>query len=295
MKNQNQNMEYYKSNIKEGYMFVQNASVWKPWAMKAKYFILTRECLYCYKRRGDLDAIPKDVIPLDGISVTLDEGKSGLRKRFYIRLTSPQVGKSLNLFCFMSEERNEWLTCILSALTNKYTDKGLAKSARRKSGKTLSLAECEFNRRNQLETLEQTRPFSISCLELTDLSVVMDPMNPTRSAVPIRKTYDITNLHSKKISSSSLDVAVEHGLHGSNSAPLKRHKARSEKASTVTHKRHKSMSDLLSLNDDLNPCIPTDTVSKKKKPKHKRLSLGVLMGSNLNIKAMSVTNLNRLK
>jgi PH domain. len=288
-------MEFYKSNVKEGYMFVQNTSVWKPWAMKAKYFILTKECLYCYKRRGDLDAIPKEVIPLDGISVTLDEGKSGLRKRFYIRMTSPQLRKSLSLFCFIPEERNEWLTCILSALTNKYTDKGLAKTARRKSGKTHSLAECEFNRRNQLETLEQTRPFSISCLELTNLSVVMDPRNPTRSAVPIRKTYDITNSQLKKVSSSSLDVALEHHLRGSNSATLKRHKVRSEKSKTLTHKRHKSMSDLLSLDEDLNPCIPTNTISEKKKPKNKRLSIGMLIGNNLNFKTTSLTNLHRLK
>ena len=89
------------SNIREGYMFVQSNSVWRPWSMKAKYFILTTECLYCFKRRGDLESIPCYVIPLDSAAVTIDEERRGIRKRYYIRLTSKR--KTFNLFCFMSE------------------------------------------------------------------------------------------------------------------------------------------------------------------------------------------------
>jgi len=282
-----------KSNIREGYMFVQSSSVWKPWAMKAKYFILTNEHLYCYKRRGDLDSIPNDVIPLSGLAVTIDEEKRGLRKRFYLRMTSTELRRSLNLFCFMADERNEWLTAILTALAGKYTDKGLRHNLRRKSGKTHSLGEVEFNRRNQIDSLEQLRPFSISCLELTNLSVMTDPLNPTRSVVPIRKTF--AELHaSKKMSSSSLDVNIRTDLSvdsnlGSNSAPLKRnHKMKS--STFKTHKRHQSMSDLLLLNDD-----PLSETTDKKKRKRKGLSLGGVWGGNLNFKTMSISNLNRLK
>lgn len=280
-----------RPNIKEGYMFVQSTSVWRPWAMKAKYFILTGEHLYCYKRRGDLDDIPSDVIPLSGLAVTLDEEKRGLRKRFYLRMTSSELRRSWNLFCFMIEERNEWLTAVLTALAGKYTDRSIVRNMRRKSGKTLSLGECEIMRRHQIASLEQTRPFSISCLELTNLSVMTDPMNPTRSVVPIRKTFNLSEMNSKKMSSSSMDVnliriSVENN-NGSNS-PLRRTKHKAN--STKTHKRHKSMSDLLLLEDDNE--IPLSETSEKKKRKHKGLSLGIF---RTDISFMSISNLNRLK
>lgn len=285
-----------KMNSKEGYMFVQGSSVWKPWSMKAKYFILTDKCLYCYKRRGDLDAIPSDVLPLKGIAVTIDEEKRGLRKRYYIRLTSTQARKSLNLFCFLIEERNAWLTSILSSLAGKYTDKGLSRSLRRKSGKTLSLGECELNKRHQIESMEHSRHMSISCLELTNLSVVMDPLSPTRSVIPIRKTLNFSEAPAKKVSSSSLDVAIRTDctatlLGSSESISLKRHKlSKSEKpkVATFSHKRHKSMSDLLSINSNEFSM----TSSQKKKRKSKGLSM---LNTNLNFKAISIGNLNRLK
>ena len=283
-----------QSNLKEGYMFVQNASVWRPWAMKAKYFILTREHLYCYKRRGDLDAIPCDVIPLNGLAVTLDEEKRGLRKRYYLRITSNVLRRSWNLFCFMIEERNEWLTAVLTALAGKYTDKGIVRTIRRKSGKTLSLGECELVRRHQIDSLEQTRPFSISCLELTNLSVMVDPQNPTRSVVPIRKTFNLTEVSSKKMSSSSLDVNLIHSTelliennNGNHSAQLRRNDKRNKANSMkTTHKRHKSMSDLLLIEDE----IPLSETTEKKKRKSKGLSM---FGANLSF--MSIANLNRLK
>lgn len=279
-----------KMNLKEGYMFVQGSSVWKPWSMKAKYFILTDEWLYCYKRRGDLDAIPSDVLPLEGLAVTIDEEKRGLRKRYYIRLTSIQARKSLNLFCFMIEERNAWLTCILSSLASKYTNKGLFRTLRRKSGKTLSLGECELNKRHQIESMEHSRHKSISCLELTNLSVVIDPLNPARSVIPIRKTLNFLQEPVKKVSSSSLDVAIRTDctttlLGSSESTSLKRHKP---KAATISHKRPKSMSDLLSINSNEFSM----SSAQEKKRKNKGLSM---LSTNLNFKAISIGNLNRLK
>lgn len=285
-----------QTNLKEGYMFVQSTSVWRPWAMKAKYFILTHEHLYCYKRRGDLDSIPCDVIPLNGLAVTLDEEKRGLRKRYYLRMTSTALRRSWNLFCFMIEERNEWLTAVLTALAGKYTDKGIVRSKRRKSGKTLSLGECELVRRHQIDSLEQTRPFSISCLELTNLSVMTDPMNPTRSVIPIRKTLNLCEMSTKKMSSSSMDVNLIHSAtelliennNGSNSVPLRRHSKhnKTQSMSKTTHKRHKSMSDLLLIEDE----TPLSETAERKKRKSKGLSM---FGTNLNF--MSIANLNRLK
>ena len=296
MKYKEKNMASSQTNLKEGYMFVQSTSVWRPWAMKAKYFILTHEHLYCYKRRGDLDSIPCDVIPLNGLAVTLDEEKRGLRKRYYLRMTSTPLRRSWNLFCFMIEERNEWLTAVLTALAGKYTDKGIIRSKRRKSGKTLSLGECEFVRRHQIDSLEQTRPFSISCLELTNLSVMTDPMNPTRSVVPIRKTFNLCEMNHKKISSSSLDVNLIHSAtelliennNGSNSAPLRRHckHSKTQSMSKTTHKRHKSMSDLLLIEDEISLSENAD----RKKRKSKGLSM---FGTNLSF--VSIANLNRLK
>lgn len=307
------------SNIKEGYMFVHSNVVWKPWSMKAKYFILTSECLYCFKRRGDLDAIPCDVLRLDGASVAVDDERRGMRKRYYIRLTSPGQRKTFNIFCFAVEERNAWLTSILSALAKKFTDKGYAQQGEKSvvDGKTVSLG---LNTKLSAlpRNLEETRPMSISCMELTNLSVIPEPLSPVQTAIPIRKTFDLTHIHQKKMSSGSLDIAIrtDSGTSVSTtlSSPRQRtdislntreyygnmnqpaHKKPSKDSygssgfSRMSVKRHKSMADLFSISDfqstyDTSSCHSTPSEKRKRKIK------GLSLGNSLSFRTSSMANI----
>ena len=197
-------------SVFEGYMFMQGSSMWKPWNWKARYFILTNECLYCFKRRGGLASIPHDVMYLKDAALAIDELRRGLRKRYYIRLSSPQQRKSFNLFCFLLDERDQWLVKILQVLAHRYINKKpeILKTFKR-IPKTQSLAES--GQYSALETLEQRGPMSISCLELTDLDVIDDPTKKIRTVTPIRKTLTIPthpSMKRTKFSVSSLDISV---------------------------------------------------------------------------------------
>lgn len=183
-----------ESSVKEGYMFMQNHSIWKPSTLKAKYFILTNECLYCFKRRGDLTSIPYDVVCLDDVALSVNEERRGLRKRYRIKLTSNEK-KTYDLFCFTSEERDAWFTSIMQILASKYTDE--------------ITSSCPSTLKRQSKLLQQKR-ISVSCLQLTDLNVVEDPCSKTRTITPIREQLDSPAPigHRKKYSSSSLDIAI---------------------------------------------------------------------------------------
>lgn len=314
------------SNIKEGYMFVQSNVVWKPWSLKAKYFILTSECLYCFKRRGDLDSIPCDVMRLDDASVTVDDERRGMRKRYYIRLTSARQRKSFNIFCFVVEERNAWLTAILSALARKYTDNGFVKRFdKTANNKTVSLSSVP-RQHPLLRNLEESRAMSISCMELTNLSVIPEPLSPIQTAIPIRKTFELTHIHQKKMSSGSLDIAIRtdgpssrisyhvqqqngdissntreyYGTMNRNAAGNKKTEGKNRCSSVenvvgrMAHKRHKSMTDLLSINDlqsstcEHSSCHSTPS-DKRKLRTNKGLSL--LLGNSLSFRTVSMANI----
>lgn len=99
--------------LKEGYLFKQSHSVWKLW--KARYFILRRSGLYYYKEKGETAGLPLGILPYREISVQIDE-IGDKKKKFCLRIQAE--GKSYMLCCFSEEERNSWLTAILTSITN---------------------------------------------------------------------------------------------------------------------------------------------------------------------------------
>lgn len=99
--------------LKEGYLFKQSHSVWKLW--KSRYFILKRSGLYYYKEKSETERLPLGILPYRDISVQIDE-IGDKKKKFCLRIQAE--GKSYMLCCFSEDERNSWLTAILTSITN---------------------------------------------------------------------------------------------------------------------------------------------------------------------------------
>ena len=99
--------------LREGYLFKQSRSVWKLW--KARYFVLRASGLSYYKQESDDRTSPLGVIAIRSISMHVDEiGEK--KKRFCLKLSAD--GKNYVLCCYGEDERNAWLTAILTAFTS---------------------------------------------------------------------------------------------------------------------------------------------------------------------------------
>ena len=101
-----------EATLREGYLFKQSRSVWKLW--KARFFILKTTGLFYYKKKSHCTGLPLGAIPFKDISMQVEE--SGEKKRkFCLKIQAD--GKAYCLCCFAEEERNAWMTAILSAVT----------------------------------------------------------------------------------------------------------------------------------------------------------------------------------
>lgn len=104
-----------KGILKEGYLFKQSRHVWKLW--KARYFVLQTNGLVYYKEKSDLECAgrPLGVLTFRDMSMHIEE--VGEKKRKYC-LKIHSEGKNYLLCCFSEEERNGWMTAILTAVTS---------------------------------------------------------------------------------------------------------------------------------------------------------------------------------
>ena len=107
----------YKGVIyREGYLFKQSRSMRKFW--KTRYFVLRNDGLLYYRSNLDKDGAPLGVIPLTKLSVHLDCIDTKGKPMFCLRLASRHFYfKTFCLCCFSSEERNNWLTALLTAIS----------------------------------------------------------------------------------------------------------------------------------------------------------------------------------
>ncbi|XP_031566937.1 arf-GAP with coiled-coil, ANK repeat and PH domain-containing protein 2-like [Actinia tenebrosa] len=103
-----------KNILKEGYLFKQSRHVWKLW--KARYFVLQNNGLIYFKKKSDIcTGRPLGGLTFRDISMHIDE--VGDKKRKYC-LKIQAEGKNYCLFCFSEEERNSWMTAILTAVAS---------------------------------------------------------------------------------------------------------------------------------------------------------------------------------
>ena len=109
--------------IREGYLFKYSCSVRKQW--RTRYLVLTSTNLYLYKNMADFKSFPLEVIPFDNVTITLEETGMDKSKMFCVKLSLPSIlsKKSYLLGCHNAENRDEWMTAILQALTSQRMDK----------------------------------------------------------------------------------------------------------------------------------------------------------------------------
>ena len=87
--------------------------MWKLW--KARFFILKTTGLFYYKKKSHCSGLALGVIPLKDISMQVDE-VGDRRRKFCLKINADS--KNFSLCCFSEEERNSWMTAILTAVTS---------------------------------------------------------------------------------------------------------------------------------------------------------------------------------
>lgn len=109
--------------IREGYLFKYSSSMRKQW--RARYIVLTNTNLYCYKHMADFKSFPLEVISFEHATMALDDIGVGTAKMSCIKLSLPILfGKKTHIFgCHNAENRDEWMTAVLQALTNQRMEK----------------------------------------------------------------------------------------------------------------------------------------------------------------------------
>ena len=108
----------YKGVIyREGFLFKQSRSMRKFW--KTRYFVLRNDGLLYFRTKLDKDGAPMGVIPLTRLSMHIDDvDTKSAKPKFCLRLTSRHFYfKTFYLCCFSAEERNNWLTSLLTAIS----------------------------------------------------------------------------------------------------------------------------------------------------------------------------------
>lgn len=101
---------------REGYLFKQSRSMRKYW--KTRYFVLRNDGLLYYRSILDKDGAPLGVIPLTRLSVHIDNIDTKSKPKYCLRLASRHFYfKTFCLCCFSNDERNNWLTALLTAIS----------------------------------------------------------------------------------------------------------------------------------------------------------------------------------
>jgi len=102
------------SHIKEGYLWRLREGFGSRW--KKNYLVLSEEGMMFLTKKGNTTKPCKIVHILDVVSLMLEDF-TGIRrtKAFGIRLQAKADSRSLLLRCRSEDERNDWITAVLTA------------------------------------------------------------------------------------------------------------------------------------------------------------------------------------
>ena len=148
--------------VKEGYLLVQNRSIWTlpSHYWKNRYFCLSNEALRFYKK-GTEEQATTHKIPLDKyVKLYPEESRSKhFGKQFYIKVVKRR--KVYTLCASSEEERNSWLTALLTAIANNI----ILQKPRDLSGSTSRIGSCsevELSEGDETPELVRRRRVSLS-------------------------------------------------------------------------------------------------------------------------------------
>lgn len=103
------------SYIKEGYLWkTKDGLPSRMWRWKKRYLVLSEDSICFLKDKGKSGKAPKIVRILDVVSLMIED--FGIRRKtFGIRLKAGNDRDSFLLRCRSEDERNDWITAVLTA------------------------------------------------------------------------------------------------------------------------------------------------------------------------------------
>ncbi|XP_046862518.1 uncharacterized protein LOC124456015 isoform X1 [Xenia sp. Carnegie-2017] len=162
---------------REGYLFKQSRRMRRYW--KTRYFVLRSDGLLYYRSNLEKDNVPLGVIPLTRLSVHVDCMDNKGKPKYCLRLSGKHL-KTFILCCFASDERNCWLTALLTAISEDIVS---------------------------TFTLRKYRDERCSSVSSTDSGIWEGPSTP-RGPSPRNKTLLNINRHSAMKRTGSCDINV---------------------------------------------------------------------------------------
>lgn len=104
------------SFIKEGYLWkMRNGFAPRICRWKKRYLVLSEEGILFLKKKGNIESPFKIVRIFDVVSLMLEDFTGIRTKAFGIRLQAKAERETLLLRCRSEDERNDWITAVLTA------------------------------------------------------------------------------------------------------------------------------------------------------------------------------------
>lgn len=147
----------------EGYLFKQSRSMRKFWKMR--YFVLRNDGLLYFRTKLDKDGAPLGVIPLTRLSMHLDNTDTKSAKpKYCLRLTSRHFYfKTFCLCSFSQEERNNWLTSLLTAISEDLVSSFTLTKFREKRSLSVSSTDSGVSEGNSTPTTSPNATLNGAC------------------------------------------------------------------------------------------------------------------------------------
>ena len=186
---------------------------------KTRYFVLRSDGLLYYRSNLDKEGAPLGVIPLTKLSVHLDSIDTKSKPKYCLRLASRHFYfKTFCLCCFSNEERNNWLTALLTAISEDLVSSFSLTKYRVERSLSISSTDSGVSEVNSTPTaspnatLQKDRTYSMSRTESCDIGSLFHATDINTGRLAARRP------------SRSLGSLAELNVDGQMSSPAKKAK-----------------------------------------------------------------------